>query len=201
MSRFRLAAALLAAGLVPCGSAVLAGERDAVPALQPAPVPVQARHSFFDAYLNPKMAARLGDQRAFLASGVLHGEAQDWTRDPDSVERVEQRATSALKSAVKRYALERLNLVNLSVPIFGSGRGSALAADGASPGTRLRFGISHMAPRAEVLLPLASGRLSVGADARGRVSSSFETERHGLRLMGALDPGEKSATFGVTIGF
>lgn len=199
MSRFRLAAALLATGLLPCGRAALAGDREPGPALQPATL--APKHSFFEAYLNPKMAASLGDQRAFLTTGVMHGEAQDWTHDPDSIERVEERAKSALKSAVKRYALEKLDVDRWSIPLFGGGRDASAIGAGDAPGTRLRFGISHMAPRAEVLVPLASGRFSFGADARGRVATSFQSDRRGLRVTGALDPGEKSATFGVTFGF
>jgi len=70
----------------------------------------------------------------------------------------------ATKSAVKRYALERLYLAGWSLPLGSShGRGvSAFRTE--SGGPRLRFGFSHRAPRVEALFPLDHGRIAVQSE-------------------------------------
>ena len=200
MIRSPLRLALLAAATFAVGGGALADDR---PELLAAPsAPQSESRSFVTSYLAPRMSARLGDSRAAVASEFASPQINPWTtRRDDTEDRVRRGAIRATKSAVKRYALERLNLVGWSLPLGKSREQGAAAFRTESGGARLRFGFSHRAPRAEALLPVDSGRITVSADVLGRFGTSFETPNGRFRVGAYVDPHENTATAGLTVSF
>jgi len=157
------------------------------------------RDVFLKSFLTPRLNARLSGYRAAVDIDFADPNANPWTRSWETQDRVRDNTMRATKSAVKRYALERLYLAGWSLPLGSShGRGvSAFRTE--SGGPRLRFGFSHRAPRVEALFPLDHGRIAVSADPLGRVGTAFETSSGRLRFGLNLDPQDKSATFGLLI--
>ena len=164
--------------------------------------PPSESSSFFHSYLAPRMTARLGGSRAAVTTDFALPNANAWTRSTgDTEDLVRRGAINATKSALKKYALERLNLTGWSLPL-GSGQPRGVAAFRTEAGgPRLRFGISHWSPRAEALLPLDRGRVSISADVLGRLGTSFETRDGRLRVGASVDPRESTATAGLTVSF
>jgi hypothetical protein len=192
MLRMRLLGiVLVAAGLAWAGGAHAAEEAKTVKAVP---------HGFFAKYLTPRMDSGLtGEIEA--ATRFANPGANTWTRDDATISRIERRAIRATKGAVKRYAIESLGINEWSLPLIrGAGTGlDALKTD--SGGPRLLFGFSHRAVRAEVLIPVTSGRVGFSADVMGRVGITFETPASGLRFGAAVDPRDHSGTFGLTSRF
>jgi hypothetical protein len=157
-------------------------------------------HGFFAKYLAPRMTTGLNGE-VDAAAHFANPAANPWTRDEGTVLRVERRAIHATKGAVKRYAIESLGLDAWSLPLVrGTGTGlDALRTD--SGGARLLFGFSHMAPRAEVLIPVTSGRVAFSADAMGRMGVTFETPASSLRFGATVDPRAHSGGFALTSRF
>ena len=189
-TRLRLVV-LLAATLALAGAAHAADEANK-PKVEP--------HGFFAKYLAPRMATGLSGE-VDAAAHFANPEANPWTRDEGTVSRVERHAIHATTGALKHYAIESLGLDAWSLPLVrGTGTGLyALRTE--SGGARLLFGFSHMAPRAEVLIPVTSGRVGVSADAMGRVGTSFETSASSLRFGATVDPRGHEGTFGITCRF
>ena len=157
-------------------------------------------HGFFARYLAPRMDTGLnGEVQA--AAYFANTSPNRWTRDDGTVLRVERRAIHATKSAVKRYALESLGLNAWSLPLFRGNENGVHALRTDSGGARLLIGFSHRAPRAEVLIPVTSGRLALSADAMGRMGLTFETPATGLRLGVSVDPRAHTGSFGLTTRF
>ena len=186
MLRMRLLGmVLVAAGLAWVGAAQAADEAK----------PTKADpHGFFAKYLAPRMDIRLhGEFDA--ANRFANPSTNPWTRDDGTVSRVERQAIRATTSAVKRYAIESLGIDAWSLPLFG-GNGRGLGAfKTASGGARLRFGFSHLAPRAEVLIPAAHGRVTFSADVRGRLATSFESTASNFRVGVAYDAPAHAGSF------
>jgi len=182
--------------LVVAGSA-WAGPANAADAPKPSkPDP----NGFFAKFFSPKMDAGL-DGEVEAARNFANPAANPWTRDDATVNRVGRRAIHATKSAVKRYAIEGLGLDAWSLPLM-RGTGTGLAAlKTESGGPRLTFGFSHMAPRAEVSVPVNKGRVGFSADVMGRVGVRFETPASNLYFGAAVDPRDHSGTFGLTSRF
>ena len=182
---------LVAAGLAWAGAAQAADE---------AKPPKADPHGFFAKYLAPRMDSRLNGEFD-AATRFANPATNPWTRDDGTVSRVERQAIRATKSAVKRYAIESLGLDEWSLPLVrGTGTGlDALRTD--SGGARLLFGFSHMAPRAEVLIPVTSGRVAFSADAMGRMGITFETPASSLRFGATVDPRSHSGGFALTSRF
>jgi hypothetical protein len=182
---------MAAAGLTLAGSSYAADDSvQPIEAKKPKVVP----HGFFSRYVAPQMDARLtGETQA--AVFLTNPAANPWTRDDGTVARVGRTALRATKGAMKRYAIESLGINAWSVPLFGgTGTGmDALRTD--SGGARLRFGFSHLAPRAEVLLPVDAGHVSLSADALGRVGATFETPSTNFRVGASVDPRGHDGTF------
>jgi hypothetical protein len=198
LSRLSLfaAAALAAVGIVRAA--------DDKQVLAPAPPrPAAESNAFFHSFLAPRMSARLGGARAAVMSEFASPTANPWTRSTEATEDLVQRgAIRATKSAVKRYALERLNLTGWSIPLSKSGPARGLESFRTeSGGPRLRVGFSHRAPNAEVMLPLDHGRVAFSADARGRVGASYETTTGWLRVGAYVDPKDDSASAAMSISF
>lgn len=197
-----LVLALLVASIATGGVARAGDERVTMVATPTPPSP--ATNTFIQSYLAPRMSARLGDTRAAVNHEFANPAFNPWTRSTDETEdRVRRGAIKGAKSAIKRYALERLNLTGWSLPLTSTGRGnggaSAFRTD--SGGTRLRFGFSHRAPTAEVIVPLDRGRLAFSATGRGRVGTSFEMPNGQLRFSAYFDPQEDMASAGLGIVF
>jgi hypothetical protein len=183
---------ILAAGLI------LAGPADAADVvkkkLRLAP------RGFLETFLTPRMDTKL-DAEFQAAQHFTNPAANPWTRDDATVSRVEKRAIRATKSALKRYAIESLGIDAWSLPLAG-GRGTGLdSLKTDSGGTRLRFGFSHLAPRAEVLIPVEAGRVSFSADAMGRMTTSFEMGSSRFRVGASVDPRAHEGGFALSCSF
>ena len=177
---------LVAAGLGSAGGAQAADEA-ALPKAKP--------QGFFAKYLMPRMDSRLSGEFD-AAVRFANPSTNPWTRDDATVSRIQKHAIRATKGAVKRYAIEQLGLDAWSLPLL-RGKGTGLyALRTESGGPRLLFGFSHMAPRAEVLIPMASGRVGFSADALGRVGINFETPASSFRFGATIDPRDHSGSFG-----
>jgi len=188
---------LVVAALALAGAAHAADEaKKADDAKKPKAVP----HGFYAKYLAPRMATGLSGE-VDAAAHFANPEANPWTRDEGTVSRVERHAIHATTGALKHYAIESLGLDAWSLPLVrGTGTGLyALRTE--SGGARLLFGFSHMAPRAEILIPVTSGRVAFSADAMGRVGTSFETSASSLRFGATVDPRGHEGTFGITCRF
>ena len=201
MTRSTVRLTLLGVALAAWGG-VRAGDERLHVAPAPPGTPPSESSSFFHSFLAPRMSARLGGARAAVATEFANPNANVWTRSTgDTEDRVRRGAIHATKSALKKYALERLNLTGWSLPL-GSGQPRGVAAFRTeSGGPRLRFGFSHRSPRAEVLLPVDRGNVSVSADLFGRLGASFGTPGGGVRVGAYLDPKERTATAGLTVSF
>lgn len=189
----------LTVGVVLAARCALAGDATVAP---PPPelarkAPVRKSSSFLAGYLAPSVDARLRDNTA-AALDFVNRTSNPWTHDPLAVGRVEQNALSATTNAVKRYAIERLGLDAWSLPLTGGTGGRGLDAFRSSnDGPRLRFGISHLAPKAEVSIPTGGARFALSLDARGRLGMTFERASGSLRLGATLDPVAHDATLGL----
>ena len=194
-TRLPRSAALLAA-LTLAALPALAGDPPKTLATQP---PAAPTHGFLRAFLAPRMAVFMQHDGA-AAQEYASPVANPWTKDPELVDRMERNAIRATKSALKRYAVDALGLDTWSIPLSG-GRGG-VGRPGAGPsGPGLRFGFSHLTPRAELALPVAAGRVAISADVRGRVGASFRTSASDLRVGAAVDPVDHRATFDLTLRF
>lgn len=187
----------MAAGLVFAGltnAADVSGRPDDAKKTKLAP------HGFFAKYVAPRMDIRLSSE-VQAAVFLTNPGANPWTQDDGTVSRVGRQAIRATKGAMKNYAIQSLGIDQWSIPLVGgSGRGlDALKTD--SGGPRLRFGFSHLAPRAEVLFPVNDGRVAFSADVMGRVGANFETPSSTFRVGATVDPGDHSGTFGLTCRF
>ena len=156
------------------------------------------RDVFLNSFLAPRLNARLGGLRAAVTE-FSDPNANPWTRTWETQDQVRRSAESATKSALKRYALDRLSLTGWSVPLGASHGKGVSAFRTESGGPRLRFGFSHRAPRVDVLFPLDKGKVAFSADPLGRVGTSFETSSGRLRFGLSLDPREHEATFGLLV--
>jgi len=179
--------AIIAAGLA------LAAAAEAADAVKIKKRPVSP-HGFYEKFLAPRMTSGLNREVA-AAAHFANPIASPWTRDNEAVSRIEKGAIHATKSALKRYAIESLGIDAWSLPLFGGGGSGLGALKTESGGTRLRFGISHLAPRAEVLIPATHGRVAFSADAKGRLATSFESSSANFRVGVSYDAPAHAGTF------
>jgi hypothetical protein len=185
-SRFRKIA-IVAAGLALAAAAEAA---DTVKIKKPPAAP----RGFYEKFLAPRMTSGL-NQEVSAAAYFANPTASPWTRDNETVSRIEKGAIRATKSALKRYAIESMGIDAWSLPLVGGGGRGLDALKTESGGARLRFGISHLAPRAEVLIPATHGRVAFSADARGRLATSFESTAANFRLGVSYDVPGHAGTF------
>ena len=184
MARSRCRALLAAAGVVLAAGTTSA--QDAVPR-RLLPAHVSEAKAFFSGFLAPRMAARLGDDPARRAADAIDPTARAWTRDPREAARVGRTAAAAATSAVQQYALERLNADRWTIRLFHRGAEEASGDGTQPPGARLRFGVAHMRPRAEVDLPAGEARLAFSADLAGNFAASFESAGARVRVAASWD--------------
>jgi hypothetical protein len=184
---------LAAAGLLLAAGAACAEEQG--PPKLPVGHESEAR-SFLHAFLAPRMAARLGGDPAGRAADPTDPAAKVWMQDTGASSRVGRTAISAATSAIQNYALERLNVDSWSIPLLHRPGTTGIGNAAGATGPRLRFGIAHMSPRAEVVVSAGDGRFAFSADLRGNLAASFETAGAHVRLAASVDvPGRNTSVF------
>ena len=108
--------------------------------------------------------------------------------DPATLERVQKGATRAIKGALKTYAIEGIGINRWTIRLKNREGEQQQAPSPDQPGdVRLRFGVSHMAPRADLLFAVDAGRVVLGADARGNVRTIYEPKASRLRFAADYD--------------
>jgi len=164
--------------------------------------------SFYESYLALPMSHGLRDEIGPPAEAFTVPTSNFWARDLVTVQRVEGRSIRAIERSLKGYAIERLGIDRWSFSLFGGGGRNAGAPgrEAGAPGreagaTKLRFGFSHMVPRADLLIPATGGRVIVSADARGRVGTTFEPTTSRLRFAANVDVPERVATARLSVRF
>jgi len=175
----------------------LAGGAAAADAAKEPPAPSRG---FYAKYLTPRMNSRL-DGEITAASVYTDVTANPWTKDDQTVSRIERGARRAATGALKQYAIQSLQLKMWSVPLFGAKDAGVDAFREESGGARLRFGIAHLTPRADVTIPGAKGRVVVSLDARGRLGTSFETPASQISFGVSYDPPTQSGAFSLSRRF
>jgi hypothetical protein len=156
---------------------------------------------FYESHLAPRMSYGLRDEIAPAAEGSAIPTSNVWARDLDSARRVQRHSIRTIGGAVKGYLIERLGIASWSLPLAG-GNVRGVAAPGRDAGAmRLRLGFSHLAPRADLLIPVSVGRVVVSADARGRVGTTFEPKTSRLRLAADVDVPEHAAAVRLSVRF
>jgi hypothetical protein len=161
---------------------------------------VGATHGFYERVLAPHVDGHLDNEIEAAIQFAAPG-ANPWTQDVGTVSRVEKEATRAAKGAIRNYAIEQLGLNAWSVPLFGASGSGVDALKTSSGGARLLFGFSHLAPRAEILVPCGAGQVSFSADATGRLGTSFQMPESRLRFGASYDPGAHDGTFSLSCRF
>ena len=122
--------------------------------------------------------------------------------DPATLERVQKGATRAVKGALKTYAVEGLGINRWTIRLKNrEGEQQQAGPRDDTRDVRIRFGISHMAPRADLLIPIDAGRVVVGADARGNFRTIYEPKASRLRLATDYDVPGHRATVRVGVRF
>jgi len=161
--------------------------------------PPAEKKNFYRNFLAPQMKTRLNGEE-FAATQFADRSANEWMRDDQTVERVQKNAIAATKKALKRYAIESMRIDTWSLPLFRSARGNDGA--GGAPGlggevqrARLRFGISHMSPRAELVIPATQGKVAISANTRGMFGATFESPGSDVRFGLTYDASSHAATF------
>ena len=181
-------------------AAVLAAAGTATAADAPkkdAPIP----RGFYQKWLAPTMASRLTGE-ADAAKAYTDPAANDWTKDRGTVGRIEKAAENAMTGAMKQYALHGLHIDTWLVTLGRAhGMGGGAVPTGSSGGTRVRFGISHLTPRADVLIPSARGNVVFSADARGRLATSFVSHSSNFDVQLSFDTPERSGSFSLVRRF
>jgi hypothetical protein len=157
--------------------------------------------SFYESYLALPMSHGLRDELGPAAEAFTVPTSNFWAKDPITVQRVEGRSIRAVERSLKGYVIERLGIERWSLPLFGRKGRNAAAPSRETGATKLRFGFSHMAPRADLLIPATGGRVIVSADARGRVGTTFEPTTSRLRFAADVDVPERTATARMSVRF
>lgn len=162
------------------------------------PPELLAKKGFYESYLVPRMSAGASGDSASNGQDFARAASNRWVADPTTVSRVEGQTIRAIQGALKDYALARLGLDAWSLPLStGGSRGGALG--GEAGGMRLRLGVSHLTPRADLLVKARTGRVVLGADARGRIDVAFASASSRLRLGANLDAPKHRAALQLTI--
>jgi len=159
-----------------------------------------ARRGFYEAYLVPRLSARFRDEAAVISAEFANSNWTSLTRDPVDAARIQRLGIRALQSGLKRYAIDSLGIETWSLPLMGrrGGDNAGLAND--SRGLRFHVGLSR-APRADLLIPVAAGRVVVSGDVRGRVATTFESTSSKFRLAAHIDVPERTAAVGLSLRF
>jgi hypothetical protein len=127
------------------------------------------------------MTSRLNGEFS-AAAEFANPAANPWTRDDQTVSRIQRDAIGATKRALKQYAIASLHIDAWSLPLSKTGGSSFGSVGNEFSRARLKFGISHLAPRADVLIPSAHGNASFSVDARGGLGASFQSKASNFSL-------------------
>lgn len=185
VGRFLHPLALVAAALALTGTAFAADDAKKPPALP---------RSFYQKFFTPQIASKL-DGEISAATFFVDRAANPWTQDSGTIGRIEDRTIRATKGALKRYIIQSLQMDTWSQTVLG-GRGSGIGTvQAGSSGARIRFGISHLAPRADILIPSSHGNVGLSIDVRGRVSTSFASHASNFSTSFSFDPPEHQGSF------
>lgn len=144
-------------------------------------MPVVPPTGFYRKFFEPRMSSRLNGEFSAAAEFANPG-ANPWTRDDQTVSRIQRDAIGATKRALKQYAIAGLHIETWSLPLSKAGGSGFGSVGNDSSRARLRFGISHLAPRADVLIPSARGNASFSFDARGGMGASFQSKASNFSL-------------------
>jgi hypothetical protein len=144
-----------------------------------------AMDEFREAYLTPRMRAQFPHENTVATVDLTNPLSNPVMTDPAAVDLVQKRAIRAMTGALKRYAIESLGIDRWSLRIAGPGGRDRTAPGDDSRAVRFRVGFSQLAPRADLVIPVTSGRVVVSADARGHMRTTFE--RSASRLTFAAD--------------
>ena len=174
------------------------GPKSPVAILRMRPVS-SATDGFYEGYLARRVSALFGNEQEVAAQDFANPGSRPWTGDPATVQRVQKLGVRAIGGALKRYAVERLGIDRWSFPATGRSEGAAVAND--SPRLRFHLGFSHLAPRADLRIPVTVGRVVVSADARGRIGTTFEPASSRLRVAADVDVRERTATVALSTRF
>jgi hypothetical protein len=174
------------------------GSRSPFTLLRMQPVP-STKNEFYRGYLARRVSALFSDEKMVSAADLANPASRPWTGDPATRQHLENLGIRAIGDAVKQFAVDRLGIDRWSLPLTGR-RGGATAVDDA-PRVRFRLGISRMAPRADLLIPVTAGRVAVSADARGRIGTTFEPASSTLRVEADVYVRERTATVGLSLRF
>jgi len=188
-------------GLNPPPASTIASKAKASTTLQATMRPFAIHDGFYDAYLVPRMSARLRGENLGATSDLADPLANPWTKDEEALDRVEHRALRATKGALKKYAIERLGIDRWSIPLVGGRHEREASATEGSRNVRLSLGISHLAPRADVSVPAGEGRVSISADVRGHIGATFEPASSRMRIAADASVRDHTATVRMSFRF
>jgi hypothetical protein len=214
MTTTRRSRPLAGAVLVALGAFAVA-RAEPVPAAAPAPATSPKRHlaprqlplnfpltnRFYEAYLAPRMLALSRDENARTALSPANPMSTQPTQDPIAVARVEKRSIRVIQGALKSYAIERLGIDDWSLSMMRSGGRNHVALSTDRGTARFRLGFSSRAPRADVLIPVAAGRVVFSADMRGRIATTFQSTSSRIRLAADIDVRGRRAAVGLNLQF
>jgi hypothetical protein len=165
-----------------------------MPSTQSAAPRIRAKYSpmdkFGEAYLKPRMMAVFPLENTLATADLRNPSSNPVARDPATLARVQKGATRAIKGALKTYAIEGIGINRWTIRLTnreGEQQQAKAASLDDTGGVRIRFGVSHLAPRADLLIPVDAGRVVVGADARGNVRTIFEPAASRLRVAADYD--------------
>jgi hypothetical protein len=156
---------------------------------------------FREAYLRPRMLALFPHENTVAAADLMNPSSNPVMTDPAALALVEKGAIRAITGALKLYAIEGLGIDRWSLRVTGRSGGSRLGPADDSRGVRFHVGFSRLAPRADLLIPVAAGRVVLSADVRGHVRTTFEPGSSKLRLAADVDVPEHTATVRLGLQF
>jgi hypothetical protein len=180
---------------------------DVVSSKLPAPARIRAKYSpldkFGEAYLRPRMMAVFPLENTLATADLRNPSSNPVERDPATLARVQKGATRAIKGALKTYAVEGLGINRWTIRLTNreGEQQRASSPDDTRGDVRVRFGVSHLAPRADLLIPVGAGRVVVGADARGNVRTILEPGASKLRVAADYDVPGHIATVRLGVRF